>query len=546
MNMNRNSIRWRLPASYGVVALLAALSLGSVMLLVLRSYYARQEQDYLLGNALALQPIIEKALQSELQEGLLQDQVDSLAFLSQTQIRVLDTKGNIIADSGVPHPNQVVAVLGASKREIPYSGPAKLPEDRIPFVIYSNKSQNVPQMIPFEKEIDSSGPAPEGDMILSVSASPYGYGFVPAVQSDPTRRSSQVMSVLLIASSGGRLGVLEFSNGPSYGADVIGSVSSAWLVASVFAVAIAALTGWYMSQRVTRPVLALENATQQMERGNLAVRVNLQDERQQEFLSLARSFNGMAEQVEQTVSTLREFVADAAHELHTPLTSLQANLELAGEETLAPGAHLPREQVPGSAGENASARSLYLSRAHEQGQRLEALVKSLLDLSRIEAAESKSNFAPVDFIQLVREAGEQFASRAEQTEREFKLSLVDEPVIVMGRQDQLRQVLINLLENALKFTPRDGLVSVSLERFEDEVTLNVSDTGIGIPPEDRPHLFERFHRGRNVSEYAGSGLGLAIVKAIVSAHGGSVTVQSEPRHGTLVTISLPVYKGGTV
>jgi signal transduction histidine kinase len=528
MNMNRNSIRWRLPVSYGVIALLAALSLGSVMLLVLRSYYARQEQDYLLGNALALQPIIEKALQSELQEGLLQDQVDSLAFLSRTQIRVLDTKGNIIADSGVPHPNQVVAVLGASKREIPYSGLAKLPEDRIPFVIYSNKSQNVPQMIPFEKAIDSSGPAPEGDMILSVSASPYGYGFVPAVQSDLTRRSSQVMSVLLIAAEGSKLGVLEFSNGPSYGADVIQSVTLAWLIASMFAIAIAALTGWFMSQKVTRPVLALEKATRQMEQGDLAVRVNLRDERQQEFLSLANSFNGMAEQVEQTVSTLREFVADAAHELHTPLTALQANLELVGEER------------------NVSARSLYLSRAQEQGQRLEALVKSLLDLSRIEVAESKSNFAPIDFAQLVREMGELFASRAEQTEREFKLSLVDKPVIVMGHQDQLRQVLINLLENALKFTPRDGLVSVSLERSENEVTLNVSDTGIGIPPEDLPHLFERFHRGRNVSEYAGNGLGLAIVKAIVSAHGGNVTVQSEPQQGALVTISLPAYTGGTV
>ena len=548
--MNRNSIRWRLPTSYAVIALLTALSLGSMMLLVLRSYYARQEQEYLLGNALALQPIIERAMQTETPKELLQDQIDSLAFLSQTQIRVVDTSGKVIADSGVPHLNQVVAVSGGERREIPYSGPAKLPEDKIPFVIYSNKSQNVPQMIPFEKEIDSSRPASEGDMILSVSASPYGYGFVPAVQSDPTRRSSQVMSVLLIASTGGRLGVLEFSNGPSYGADVIGSVSSAWLVASVFAVAIAALTGWYMSQRVTRPVLALENATQQMERGNLAVRVNLQDERQQEFLSLARAFNGMAEQVEQTVSTLREFVADAAHELHTPLTALQANLELAREETLdlpskSPGAHLPRAQVPGSAGENASVRTRYLTRAHEQGQRLEALVKSLLDLSRIEAAECKSNFAPVDFAELVREIGEQFASRAEQTEREFKLSLVDEPVIVVGHQDQLRQVLINLLDNALKFTPRDGLVSVSLERSENEVTLNVNDTGIGIPPEDLPHLFERFHRGRNVSEYTGNGLGLAIVKAIVSAHGGSVMVRSGPRQGTFVTISLPIYKGGT-
>ena len=273
-------------------------------------------------------------------------------------------------------------------------------------------------------------------------------------------------------------------------------------------------------------MLALENATRQMEQGDLSVRVQLQDERQQEFLSLANSFNGMAEQVEQTVSTLRAFVADAAHELHTPLTALQTNIELARDE------------------ENASARSLYLSRAQEQGQRLEALVKSLLDLSRIEAAEAKSGFAPVDFSQLVREIGEQFASRAEQTEREFKLSMIDEPLMVMGHPDQLRQVLINLFENALKFTPKDGLISVSLERDANNVTLNVSDTGIGIPPEDLPHLFERFHRGRNVSQYAGNGLGLAIVKAIATAHGGNVAVQAEPQQGTSVSFSLPVYEGG--
>jgi signal transduction histidine kinase len=521
MNMNRNSIRWRLPASYGIIALLAALSLGSVMLLVLRSYYARQEQDYLFGNALALQPIIEKALQSELRGELLQDQVDSLAFLSQTQIRVLDIKGNTIADSGVPHPNQVVAVLGETKREIPYSGPADLPEDKIPLVIYSNKSQRVPQMIPFEKAIDSSGPAPQGDMILSVSASPYGYGFVPAVRSDPTRRSSQVVSVLLVDSNGNKLGVLEFSNGPSYGADVINSVTSAWLLASVFAIVIAALAGWFMSKRVTRPVLALEKATRQMEQGDLRVRVDLQDERQQEFVSLANSFNGMAEQVEQTVSTLREFVADAAHELHTPLTALQANLELARDV------------------KNASARTRYLSRAHEQSQRLETLVKSLLDLSRIEAADAPSSFAGIDLAQLVRECSEQFASRAEQTGREFKMDVVEGPALVNGNENQLRQVLGNLLDNAFKFTPEGGLISIHLEQTLGEVKLSVTDTGIGIPSEDLPHLFERFHRGRNTSEYPGNGLGLAIVKAIVSSHQGQISVQQAPTRGIVMTISLP-------
>jgi len=422
-----------------------------------------------------------------------------------------------------------------------FSVPANPPENKGPILIYKNdESLPLPQVLPFEKQIQ---PAKSADIILSVNASPYGYGFVSKADFDPTRRSSQSVSVLLLDSNGSKLGVLEFSNGPSYGADVISSVTGAWLVAGVFAIAVAALAGWFVSKRVTRPVLALESATRQMEQGDLRVRVDLQDEHQQEFLSLASSFNSMAAQVEQTVSTLRAFVADAAHELHTPLTALQANLELARDETLARGAHLPRAQVPGSAGESASARTRYLSRAQEQARRLEALVKSLLDLSRIEAAESKSNFSPVDLTQLVREVGEQFASRAEQTEREFRMSVMDEPAIVMGHQDQLRQVLMNLLENALKFTPKDGMISVSLESSENELRLNVADTGIGIPPEDLPHLFERFHRGRNASEYAGNGLGLAIVKAIVVTHGGQVAVQSEPLKGTLASVSLPVYRG---
>jgi signal transduction histidine kinase len=269
-------------------------------------------------------------------------------------------------------------------------------------------------------------------------------------------------------------------------------------------------------------VLALEQATRQMEQGDLSARVNLPQERQQEFLSLANSFNGMAAQVEQTVSTLREFVADAAHELHTPLTALQANIELARNE------------------KNPSARARYLSRAHEQSQRLEALVQSLLNLSRIEAAESKSNFASVNYSRLVREVGEQFASRAEQADRSFTLHVPEDATQVMGNEIQLRQIVINLLENAFKFTPQIGSISVNLERSENEAQLIISDTGIGIPPEDLTPLFERFHRGRNAAEYAGNGLGLAIVKAIVTRHGGNVTVQSQPGQGTQVYVSIPV------
>jgi signal transduction histidine kinase len=208
--------------------------------------------------------------------------------------------------------------------------------------------------------------------------------------------------------------------------------------------------------------------------------------------------------------------------LHTPLTALQANIELAREA------------------KNASARTRYLSRAEEQSRRLEDLVQSLLDLSRIQAVDAKSIFEPVDLVQLVREVGEQFASRAEQADRAFTMSLLEEEVSVWGNETQLRQVMINLLENALKFTPLNGWISLNLERSSARVTLTVSDSGIGIPQEDLSHLFERFHRGRNASEYSGNGLGLAIVKAILSTHQGEVTAQSDVGQGTSISVSLPI------
>ena len=492
------------------------------MLLVLRGYYADQEREYLYGNATALQPIIAQLLQSNLPTDALQDQINGLAFLSQTQIRLLDTNGNVLADSGVPDANQVVAVSAGVPvvGNVMFSMPVKKPAEEGPVLIYRNdESLPLPQIVPFEKQIV---PGKSADIILPVSASPYGYGFVARSKSDLEHRSSQTVSVLLISSDGNKQGVLEFSNGPSYGMNVIGSVTTAWLIASVFAMIIAAFAGWLMSRRVTRPVLALEHATRQMEQGNLSVRVVLPDEHQQEFKSLAHSFNGMAEQVEQTVSTLRAFVADAAHELHTPLTALQANLELARDEN------------------DASERTHYLSRAQEQSQRLEALVTSLLDLSRIEAAESSSDFASVDLLQLVREVGEQFASRADQAERDFAMHVSDSSLTVQGSETQLKQVLINLLDNALKFTPKDGSISLDLEGSLDEAKISISDTGVGVPPDDLPHLFERFHRGRNASQYAGNGLGLAIAKAIVSTHGGRIAVQSSSGNGTVMTIFLPI------
>jgi len=515
--MNLKSIRWRLPLSYAGIALLAALCLGSVMLLVLNRYYTRQERDYLLGNAQGLQPMVEQALQTHAPQASLQGMVDNLSFLSQTRIRLLDAQGNPLADSGVPESNQVVSVSVGITKSIVISAPENVP----PNMANGTTSHGF-----LTTETGPAGGMPgtlttssEGNTVVALSASPYGYSFVSAPSpASSSRRSAQVVSLPL----SGSLGTLEISKGPAYGQDILHSVSLAWVVAGLIAVCLAELAGWYASRLVTGPVLALDGATQRMQAGDLSARVRLPGKRPTaEFQELADSFNDMAQRVETTVSTLQSFVADAAHELHTPLTALHTNLELAADET------------------DIDRRSLYLERAQEQNLRLGVLVSRLLDLSRIEAARTPPVTAPLELIPELQELGRQFAARAEQAGQFFMLELPAQTIRVQVDDAQLRSILINLLENALKFTPAGGTITLRLATQADQAVLSVSDTGIGIPPEDLPHLFERFHRGRNASRYPGSGLGLAIVKALVEAQGGSVRAESKVGAGTIVIVALP-------
>ncbi len=507
--MNFYSIRWRLPLSYAAIALLAALSLGSGMLLVLHGYYTGLEREYLSGNAQALQPIVEQILRSTSQPQALQDQVTGFAFLSQARIRIFDAQGQQLADSGNPAANQVVEVSGSPAGLVMFTVPAT-------DIIGNGEIAPTVEMLPSENGDIVVG---RTDTVISVSAAPLGgYAFSAEPILTNGQRSSQIVNLPLADG----LGNLEISNGPAYGADIVSSVAIAWASAGVLAIALAALVGWSISKQVTQPVLALTEAAKRMEAGNLAMRVELPGEKQQEFTALAHAFNGMAGQVEDTVATLRAFVSDAAHELNTPLTALKTNLELAAAE-------------PDSA-----LRANFLAQALEQNQRLVGLTRSLLDLSRIESAQSAPEFVPFNLRRLVAETGERFASRAEQAGRAFHLTLPENELPILGNAAQLQRALDNLLENALKFTPSGGTITLKLEPAAETVTLTVADTGIGIPPEDLPHLFERFHRGRNSTEYPGNGLGLAIVKAVVNAHNGRIQVESTVGHGTKISIDLHV------
>lgn len=517
MNMNRNSIRWRLTLSYAAIALLAAFSLGLVLRTILRNYYDGQEERYLQTRAVEISSIASQLLDADLSPQMIQDLSQSWSLVLQARVRVLDTEGHQVADSGVPETQKVLFIASEKPFRIPVgeseSAPAKT--NRF-FQVQVLKGE--PE-IGFDKQKDVFVIS-RGEVGVAMSSDVSMSGLIETDAGTPARRSEQMVRQPVVGQNRNLLGTVILSEGPAYGDEILHNVMNGWVLASIAAVLLAALAGWLVSTRIATPLTELTTITARMSQGDLSARADVRS--RDEIGTLGRSFNEMAGRVEETVGTLRSFVADAAHELHTPLAALLANIELAHNE------------------KNASARTRYLIRAQEQGQRLEGLVQSLLALSRLEAAESKSAFAPVDLSQLVREVGEMLASRSEQANRFFKMEIPEQAVQIQGNETQLRQVITNLLENALKFTPAGGWIALVLERVDDQVRLTVSDSGIGIPAEDLPHLFERFHRGHNAAEYAGNGLGLAIVKAIVAAHRGQVAVRSEAMQGTSISVSLPI------
>ena len=545
------SIRWRLPLSYAAIALLTALALGGVLLSVLRGYYVQLEVDYLTSNLHTIANAMEQAmLQADVPLEALQSQVEGLSFLSQSRVQLLDVNRDVLADSG-PFDASIVRIGFGQQSPASNVFIRIMQEGVIPHndLMLPEGEGTALEIITMTSRITGSVPSlplfptPSGMETISMTAIITGfdytvlpgYGIIDDL-SDPMdrlpaegmplafdpgagatlaggRRSGHMISRTLHDADGDLLGYVQLSQGPAYGSLIVSRVAQGWLVAGAISVLLAAVVGWFISRNMNAPLLNLAHATALMAGGDLSARTSVSG--RNEFGLLAISFNQMADQVEETVVTLRRFISDAAHEIHTPLTALRTNLELAPDD----------ESV---------------RRAQVQVRRLELLTEGLLDLSRIEAGERAAR-ERVALVPLVQEVAELYASRAEQAGVAFELALPDGPVAAWGDEAQLRRALGNLLDNGLKFTPEGGAVRMALCREDagDWAALSVEDSGIGIPTDDVPHLFSRFHRGRNAAAYPGSGLGLAIVKAIVEGLGGQVAVENAAP-GTRFTLCLPV------
>jgi two-component system phosphate regulon sensor histidine kinase PhoR len=220
----------------------------------------------------------------------------------------------------------------------------------------------------------------------------------------------------------------------------------------------------------------------------------------------------------------REFVANVSHELRTPLASITALLEALEDGGL----------------ENPAIARSFLERIHTEVDELTQLVNTLLDLARLESGRADLRCEPVDVRSLAADVVERLQPQAERRGQVLVLHAAPEVPAVQGDAARLRTVLVNLLHNALKFTPPGGRITVSVTCRDSEVHVSVQDTGPGIAPEDLPRVFERFYKADRSRATAGSGLGLAIAKHIVQAHGGRIWAESTPGQGATFTFALPL------
>jgi signal transduction histidine kinase len=494
----RISLRRKLPLAFAGVALLAMIALGAILIPVVSDHYSRTERSYLKAAAEqasgGLSGVDWQAVAAEQAAGggssgtmtsAAQTSAQLVALSTQVRVRVYAVSGGLLVDSGLPGQ---IDVAGLADEE------------------YADGEEDGHGMMGRGNGRGMHGlPNPLGDGLFGNEQSDTGY------RSDLTMEASLLSGETAVAR-------LVLSDGPDYGATVVRTTLVAWLIAGFAAVILAALAGWLYSRHLTKPILAMAGASNSMAKGDLAVRAEV--DRADEIGTLAESFNAMAEKNQATVTTLRRFVADAAHEIGTPLTALRSYIELARD------------------GDDKAARDRVLARAIAQADRIGRLSGALLRLSLLDTG-LPSQMKPLDLALVVRSAAGSFASRAEQADVDLSVEVPSAPLMVNGYELGLRSAVDNLVDNALKFTPAGGSVESGVKAEDGQAVIWIADTGIGIPPEDLGALFSRFHRGRNAAAYPGSGLGLAIVQATMDLHGGKASVSSSEA-GSRFELRLPL------
>jgi signal transduction histidine kinase len=330
----------------------------------------------------------------------------------------------------------------------------------------------------------------------------------------PVVRSGSVVGAVYLSyhvESGPVLGTVRF----------VGQVAWQLLVAGASAAVIALLIARFLARGMTQPLRDMAHAASRMSRGDYGQRVEVTS--RDEVGKLAEAFNSMAGEMEGLERLRRELVANVSHELKTPISALRARLE-----NLLDGVEQPNPAV--------------LQVMLQQSERLSRLVEQLLDLSRLESGDVPLELEPVDLAPLIQRVVAEVESSRPGNALQIKSAVTANLPPVTADRERIHQVLFNLLDNACRFTPAGGAVTVGAVRDNGTCEVRVADTGPGIPEEQLGLVFERFYRvdPSRSRDDGGTGIGLAIARSVVEAHGGRIWAESRQGTGATFRFVLPL------
>ena len=295
-------------------------------------------------------------------------------------------------------------------------------------------------------------------------------------------------------------------------------------------VLITLMIGYFISKKISGPIRNMERTTRSIAKGDLSRRVDIRSN--DELGGLARSFNLMADELQSKIDNLNkmdkirtDFVANVSHELKTPLTSIKGFIE-----TLEDGAIDDKENA-----------KKFLNIIGRHAERLSTIINDLLSLAEIEGGRTAIELTMVDIRHLLDEVVWGFGHALSEKKQKLNVEYKGTDFKVKGNKDKIEQVLVNLIDNAIKYTPQEGNLRISLFEQKENVMISIEDTGIGIPEEHLDRIFERFYRVDKARsrELGGTGLGLSIVKHIIMLHNGHIDIDSKVGKGTKITIVLP-------
>ncbi|UCG23706.1 MAG: HAMP domain-containing histidine kinase [Chloroflexota bacterium] len=510
----RRTVGWHFFIYSLAIILVAIVAVGAVTLLLVNANFSRQEEQYLFERGDHLVEPLQSVFQWGADPAELQDIASFGLFTGHVRIRITDPQGHVLADSGSfselldihaegPVESSATAfqlLFDQSGRYQAFRMPAFRPESFGPLMMPGRpRSESGSQIITAE-------PAPQPP-IVDIS---------DAAVSLPLRVDSEVV------------GYAELSEGPAFGQAIRETLQQALLFGGLVALLVAAVAAVMAARQVTRPLQSLGQTADEMARGNLDARAD--GSKLAEIDRLASQFNSMADQLTTTIASLeaeraslRRFIADASHELRTPLTALKtfnALMDVDGGPESGRTAELVRE----------SGRQL---------NQLDRLTSDLLDLSRLESRINGADLHVADIRVPVSKAIAALRPLSVAKMQMLQEDLPTYPVLVAHEPALLQRAVENLVSNAVKYSPVESLVLVSLLSNGRSAGIHVRDEGPGILQVEQEHIFGRFYRGRQSGD-DGSGLGLAIAREIALIHDGEILFTSEQGKGSHFVLRLPL------